>query len=79
MPLAAKMPFSTPRPEPYITSTANLNPAFRISGRSANFEIAWIYGVLKSAALTLPPLRSSFGELSSPSIDWMMAGVAEPP
>ena len=79
MPFSVKMWLNTPRPEPYIASTANLNPAFLIASRSTNFLTAATYGVLKSAALTLPPGRSIHGASSAPSIDLMMAGVAEPP
>ena len=40
IPRSLKMPFSTPRPAPYMTSMANLKLAFLIASRSTNALIA---------------------------------------
>jgi hypothetical protein len=40
IPCSEKMPDSTPRPEPYIVSMANLNFGFAICFRSTNLQIA---------------------------------------
>ncbi len=71
---------STPRPEPCMESIANLNPAFAIKSRSANWQMAWMYLALRSTSSILAawPFGMALA-LSSCSIIFMMAGVAEPP
>ena len=65
MPFSVKMPFSTPRPAPYITSIANLKPAFWIGfkidevldgGDVGSLEV----GERHAAALALQARRIQF-------------------
>src|ERR1700675_3281481 len=69
-----------PRPDPYIESIAILNLALPIRSRSANRQIAAIYGVLRSASSTAAfAPRGIAPARNSSSTFFMMAGVADPP
>src|ERR1019366_9072759 len=71
---------NTPRPAPYIESTANFSLEPAIKFKSANWQMASMYDCLKSTSSIAA--RSPFGialALSSSSIAFMIAGGAEPP
>src|ERR1700692_3169349 len=69
-----------PRPDPYIESIDILNLALPIRSRSANRQIAAIYGVLRSASSTAAfAPRGIAPARNSSSTFFMMAGVGDPP
>ena len=81
IPCLSKMPARTPRPEPYMESIANLKVALRMRSKirklAHGFDICGLQiDFFDFCVVALRALRCGS---SSPSIIFMMAGVAEPP